>query len=226
MFLNLFYLSDSDFQNHNFSDFNNVGGGDPILRKSARAIQRYIVESYKPDPRRPGRLEGFAPDFDYIFPMTLSDGCCASFIRTHPALPITARDYFLSKAFQFLYVMIAIRYWPDDPELLNVWQWPKEFEVRRALQDSLDQISADQSGTLCGDDLRWWWDTCADTLRYDLEAVLRRLRTRIRRIFVRKLSARRKLEREQSLAEEAESVLKNKANVNFQTAASLSRLYS
>jgi hypothetical protein len=219
MFLNLYYLDDPDFQNHNFSDFNNEGGGGPILRESARAIQRYISESYKPDPRRPGRLEGFPPDFDYIFPMTLSDGCCASFIRTHPELPITARDYFLSKAFQFLHVMIAIRYWQDDPELPNLWEWPQEFEVRRALQDSLDQISVDQLPTLCGDDLRWWWDTYADTLRHDLESALRRLGARSRRIFVPQLSARRKLNQEQSLANKAASLVKNQVNVNFETAA-------
>ncbi len=26
--------------------------------------------------------------------------------------------------------MIAIRYWQDDPELLNVREWAKEFEVQ------------------------------------------------------------------------------------------------
>ncbi len=103
MFLNLFYLSDSDFQNHNFSDFNNEsGGGGPILRESARAIQRYIHESYKPDARRPGRLEGFPPDFDYIFPMTLADEVVVpvsfAHIRSCPSQPETTS---LAKHFSF-----------------------------------------------------------------------------------------------------------------------------
>ena len=218
MFLNLYYLRDPAFRNHNFSDFWNDGGGDPILRVSAEKIQTYITASYRPDPQRPGRLEGFPPDFNCILPMTLSDSCCASFIRTHPELPIAPRDYVLSKAYQFLHAMILIRYSRDAESSGDTWAWPEPFEIRHTLQQSLDQISVEQLKKLCTDDPDWWWDTYADTLRYDLEAVLKKLRTRFDRRFSPQSSAPSKRKREHATAKDADS-LKGKTSVTVDRAA-------
>ena len=116
MFKNLYFLRDPAFRNHNFSDFWNApggGGGDPIEQISDEAIAGYIRRSYLPDSVMPGRAEGFPPDFHPILPVTLSRPSCESFIRAYLALPVTPRDYYLSKAFQFAYSVVVIRYFPE-----------------------------------------------------------------------------------------------------------------
>jgi hypothetical protein len=140
-------------------------------------------ESYQPDTQRPERLNGFPPDFDPIFPFTLSETCCDTFVRAHPELPIARRDYFLSKAFQFLYTMITLRYWPHAGSLMDPMAIRGAGEIRGILQESLDWVSAQDLPKLCAPELDWWWAVYSDTLNYDLEWVLKRLQRRFRNIF-------------------------------------------
>jgi len=72
-FLNLYYLRESAFRNHNFSDFSNDGaGGDPFVKIGASEIEALLKASYESDPTHPERMNGFPPEFDRIFPLTLS----------------------------------------------------------------------------------------------------------------------------------------------------------
>jgi len=66
LFLNLYYLADPCFRNHNFSDFWNESGYAPVTQEPEWRIEGYIHASYQPDSQRPERFNGFPPDFDPI----------------------------------------------------------------------------------------------------------------------------------------------------------------
>jgi hypothetical protein len=171
MFLNLYFLYDPLFMDHNFSDFWNYdGGGPPIEREHAIRIRAYLNRSYTQDSKRPGRLEGLPPDFNPIISMTLSTSCCASFIRANPALPITPRDYYLSKLFQFTYDALIERFAID---LSN-------SDLRMHLHEQFERITDE---ALTPDGLvRWqdvWWAFYADTLSNSLTDVIRLLEDHI-----------------------------------------------
>jgi len=86
MFRNLYFFS-PDFRNHNFSDF-----FDNIREVSEVYIEAALQRSYQPG-------NWLEPYFYSIFPLTMSPESCVSFLRANPKLPITARDYYLSKLF-------------------------------------------------------------------------------------------------------------------------------
>src|SRR5713101_1649334 len=102
MFRNLYFFS-PNFRNHNFSDF-----FDDIREDSEVYLEAALKEGYADG--------GLEPYFYSILPLTMSPESCASFIRANPQLPITERDYYLSKLFQFLYVPIKIRFSLEDGE--------------------------------------------------------------------------------------------------------------
>ena len=183
MFLNLYYLADPCFRNHNFSDFWNESGYAPVTQEPEWRIEGYIHASYQPDSQRPERFNGFPPDFDPIFPFTLSDTCCDTFVRTHPELPIARRDYFLSKAFQFLYATIVLRYWPNAESLTDPMVVRGASEIREVLQRSLDRLSDQDLPRLCAPELDWWWAVYSDTLNYNVDRVLKGLEKRFRYVF-------------------------------------------
>jgi hypothetical protein len=176
LFLNLYYLRDSAFRDHNFSDFwNEGGGGEPIEPVPERRIVWYIRESYAPDPLRPGRLEGLPPDFQPIIPFTLSAACCDCFLRVHSALPIRPRDYYLSKLYQFLYITLAVRYWPQAEVLVDPVEVTAASEIQEVLQPVLEAIPDEQIQKFCTPEMEWWWNFYRDTLAQDFPTVLARI---------------------------------------------------
>jgi hypothetical protein len=171
VFLNLSLLTDGTFRDHNFSDFWNDagGGGDPVERVTGDRINWFIRTSYEPDSTRPGRLTGFSPEFDPIFPLTFSQACCDAFIRS-TVLPITPRDYYLSKLFQFLRSALIARF---EGHRLGL-----DFDLR--LHEVLDLIPTellppDQRISWIG----FWWDFYGDTLSHPLPDVIVGLEGRV-----------------------------------------------
>jgi hypothetical protein len=183
LFTNLYFLRDPILRDHNFSDFwddPGGGGGDPIEQVSADEIERYIRDSYRPNSVKPEMAEGFPPDFYPILRRTFSRPCCESFIRAHPALPITPRDYFLSKAFQFVYSAVVIRYNPDAEILTDRIAVPTSSEIAAALAATLDSFTDENLMTLFDPEFSWWWDLYGDTMRFDLETVLKHFAIRLK----------------------------------------------
>ena len=92
---------------------------------------------------------------------TLTAESCQSFLRS-TSLPIAARDYYLSKLFQFLHVPLVLKFGlENDPT-----------QVSKPLEEFLDGIPAECTERLAEFD---WSEFYEDTLRYDLPEVLRRL---------------------------------------------------
>ena len=116
LFRNLYYFS-AEFRNHNWNDF----FGD-LRQDQEPYIEAELRKSYA-DPRRGGP----EPYFYSIFPATMSAAACASFLR-HTTLPITERDYYLSKLFQFLYVPLELKFLLPDNET-DVCERLEEFLV-------------------------------------------------------------------------------------------------
>jgi len=112
-------------RSHNFSNF---FPARPVERVSEEYIAGHLQQSYQPHPH--GGLE---PYFDSVFELSLSPDCCASFLRANPDLPITGRDYYLSKLFQFLYESLRVAY-----DL--AWS---ETEVRERVEEFLGSIPAE-----------------------------------------------------------------------------------
>ena len=115
MFINLYNLPGRSFLDHNFSDYLNCGiGNDPIRKVKNGEIHEIIAKSFEPHPNdKTKKCIGLPRKFDSILKMTFSMACCDSFIRANPSLPITPRDYYLSKLFQFLAVMWITRFEDD-----------------------------------------------------------------------------------------------------------------
>jgi len=145
------YFSCKPFRDHNWNDF----FGD--LRQDEEAyLEAALRRSYDhPEDPEP------EPYFYRILPVTLASGSCESFLRL-TSLPIAARDYYLSKLFQFLHVPLVLKFGlENDPR-----------QVSEPLEEFLDGIPADCTERLAEFD---WSAFYEDTQRYDLDEVLRRL---------------------------------------------------
>jgi hypothetical protein len=150
LFRNIHFSSKS-FRNHNWNDF----FGD-LRQDKEPYIEAALRRSYA-DPRGPGP----EPYFYKILPVTLTPESCESFLRS-TSLPIAARDYYLSKLFQFLHVPLVLKFQlENDPS-----------QVSEPLEEFLDGISPECTARLAEFD---WSEFYEDTLRYDLPEVLRRL---------------------------------------------------
>ncbi len=183
MFLNLFYLREEPqhahpFRDYNFSDFWNEAHGEPFEKIKESYISDRIINSFRADERRPERLRGFDPEFFPVLRFAFTTGCWRSFIRQNHALPVTALDYYLSKAFQFLYLAITLRYWPDGncPTSAN-------FDIGWVLSRSLDRVQSAQVVKLRDQELDWWWSVYSDLTNFELPVVLRRFEARMKRRF-------------------------------------------
>ena len=120
MFHNLYFL-EPEFADFNFCDF---------LGRFEKVGELYVKARLEEQFRR----EQIEPYFWPIIPLTLQSGSCGSFLRAHSGLPITDRDYYLSKLFQFLYLAITIGFALDF----------NGAEVLRGyLEDRLDKIPDD-----------------------------------------------------------------------------------
>jgi len=117
MFLNL-YGGSSVLRKHNFCNFL-----QPVEPVSEDYIVGHLEQSFPPAPH------GLEPYFDSVFEFTLSVDCCASFIRANPELPITPRDYYLSKLFQFLFEVLVVAYRLDYREGGRGSSW-RDFSTR------------------------------------------------------------------------------------------------
>ena len=150
MFHNI-YFSCKSFRNHNWNDF----FGD-LRQDDEPYIEAALRRSYA-NPHEPGP----EPYFYSILPVTLTPESCESFLRSS-SLPIAARDYYLSKLFQFLHVPLVLKFGlENDPT-----------QVSEPLEEFLDGIPAECTAKLAEFD---WSAFYEDTLRDDLPEVLRRL---------------------------------------------------
>jgi hypothetical protein len=143
------YFSCKPFRDHNWNDFS----GD--LRQDQ---EPYIEIEFRRCYAGPSGPE---PYFYKILPVTLTPESFESFLRS-ANLPIAARDYYLSKLFQFLYVPLVLKFRLED----------NPTEVRQRLEEFLDGIPPEYTERLGEFD---WSEFYDDTLCYDLHEVLRRL---------------------------------------------------
>jgi hypothetical protein len=148
LFRNIYFSSES-LRDHNWSDF------FPDLRQDR---ELYIEAELR---RGYADTAGPEPYFYSILPLTLTPASCASFLKSS-TLPITARDYYLSKLFQFLYLPLEMKF-PLEADASAVVERLVEF---------LDGITPDRLDRIAEFD---WSQFYEDTLRYRLEDVLRRL---------------------------------------------------
>lgn len=146
MFHNLYPFC-KPFRDHNWNDF-----FDDLQQDKEDYIEQQLRDGYGGD--------GPEPCFYYIFPLTLSPPACDSFLRS-TNLPIVARDYYLSKLYQFLYVPLRIQFHLDHRD-----------SVPDKLKEFLDGIPAGYLERLAEFD---WGGFYQDSFDYDLEEVLRRL---------------------------------------------------
>ena len=148
MFQNIYFFSES-FRDHNWSDFFRDLRQDPELYIQA-ALRRGYADTAGPEPY-----------FYSILPLTLTPASCGSFLKSS-TLPITARDYYLSKLFQFLYLPLGVKF-PLEADASAVVERLEEF---------LDGITPDRVDRITEFD---WSQFYEDTLSYGLEDVLLRL---------------------------------------------------
>jgi hypothetical protein len=143
------YFSCRSLRDHNWNDFFDDLRQDQELYIEAELRRGYASSS------------GPEPYFYRTLPMTLTPKSCDSFLRI-TSLPIAARDYYLSKLFQFLYLPLTMRFRLEhDPS-----------KVSEHLEEFLDSIPAEYVDRLGEFDWPKFYD---DTLRYDLAGVLERL---------------------------------------------------
>jgi hypothetical protein len=143
------YSSCKSFRDHNWNDF----FGD-LRQDQEPYIEAELRRSYA-NPLGP------EPYFYRILPVTLTPESCESFLRS-TNLPIGARDYYLSKLFQFLYLPLELKFLLEDDAT----------EVSKRLEEFLDAIPPECMERLAEFDWSQFYD---DTLRYELHDVLRRL---------------------------------------------------
>ena len=107
------------FLDSNFSNF--FADDNPGL--SMEEVGQAYISARLSEPDSP------EPYFWSVLPTTLSEACCASFLRHHrlPALP---RDYYLSKLYQFVFEAFRCVYRLEDPAT----------EVARTVHQLLGQI--------------------------------------------------------------------------------------
>lgn len=148
MFRNI-YLFDQAFRDHNWNDF-----FDDLRQDKESYIEAELQRSY-------GDAWGPDPYFERTLPVTLTRESCESFLRS-TSLPISARDYYLSKLFQFLYSAL----------LANSQLEHGETDVRERLEQFLDGILQECTERLNEFD---WAEFYADTRNYELDEILSRL---------------------------------------------------
>ena len=152
-FRNLFFQF-TPLRDHNFSDF----------LDRLDEVKEVFLEAKFREGYREGTIE---PYFDPVIPLSLSPTSCLSFLRAYAKWPITERDYYLSKLFQYLYLPIEIRYGID---------YHDEDRVRRRLEGILGQIPDEVLRELH----RWdWWSFYSDTCELDLDELCDRLSERL-----------------------------------------------
>jgi hypothetical protein len=146
LFRNLYYFC-PPFRDHNWSDF-----FDDLRQDKESYIEGQLREA----------SHGYGPEpyFYSIFPVTLRPESCESFLKSTD-LPITARDYYLSKLFQFLYVPLEVNFPLEDRD-----------DIRKSLEEFLDGIPVEYAERLAEFD---WSEFYNDSRTRDLEDVLRRL---------------------------------------------------
>ena len=119
MFVNLF-LSSSAFKKHNFNySLAQVSGPAHGVAEAMR-----LPKGRSPDP-----------ELFEILEITLSARCCQSFIRENPQQLSSARDYYLSKLYQFF--IVALLEESDHPTHLESFP--------QSLERILDQLFPDDS---------------------------------------------------------------------------------
>jgi hypothetical protein len=143
------YFSCKSFRNHNWSDF-----FDDLRQDEEEYIEAALRMGYAEPP-------GPEPYFYTILPLTLTPESCEGFLKS-TSLPIAARDYYLSKLFQFLYLPLMLKF-PLEADAT---------EVSKRLEEFLDGIPPECMERLAEFD---WPQFYGDTLGYELDDVLRRL---------------------------------------------------
>src|SRR6266851_8715283 len=99
MFCNLYYSACGRiFQDHNFTDY-----GGSLEKRSAKEVHHDALEA---ELTQPGGIVD--PRYVATVRKTLSPECFASFMRTVD-VPVTKRDYYLSKLFQFFVSALLFR---------------------------------------------------------------------------------------------------------------------
>ena len=117
LFRNIYFFC-KPFRNHNWNDFFGDLRQDEELYIEAELRRSYATPS------------GPEPYFYRILPVTLTPESCDSFLRS-TSLPITARDYYLSKLFQFLYLPLVQKFLLEDHPT-EVSERLAEFQIGRA----------------------------------------------------------------------------------------------
>lgn len=119
---------------------------------TAEWIAATLKRSFHPNPKRPGQLGGIEPYFDPILPMTFSMRCGISFIRANPSLPISRRDFFLSKLLQFVIEALKAKFGDE-----------RTGDMENRLHEILDRVPADRIPPDSRVDwVGLWWDTYWD----------------------------------------------------------------
>jgi hypothetical protein len=155
LFLNLYDLARDDFEDFNYTA--TQGRFESVVAEYFRGCVR---KSYQDE--RASELE---PYFFEAMTLTLSRGARQAFFRSHPLLPATERDYYLSKLFQFLYVVLEVRY-----SLREGLEWEVQIQVEAALDPQQEPLP--EAADMPEVD---WWGFYRDTCQYDLQTVLQRL---------------------------------------------------
>jgi hypothetical protein len=155
VFLNLYVLTPAEFRDFNY--FDTLDRFETIPNEYFR---NRVRESYLEEGR--GAIE---PAFLDGMRLTLGHGARQAFYRAHPTFPATERDYYLSKLFQFVYVVLDVRY-----GLTEKPPWEVRIQIEAALDSNQDWLP-EATGMPEVD----WGAFYHDTRRFDLQTVLKRL---------------------------------------------------
>ena len=110
-----------------FEDFNWTTSLDYLERPSGDWIARSLARVFKSGDRR--QLEPYLED---TIARTLAPSSCDAFFRKNAEMPFTKRDYYLSKAFQFLYAALALGAFDID-------QWDAGERLIAVLEEISDE---------------------------------------------------------------------------------------
>jgi len=156
VFRNLFF--ENGFRDHNYNDFfDDMDGFGGLETVPHEYLENSLRDSFKP-----GWKFGPEPYFSRTLPTTLSPKACESYLR-HSRLPIDRRDYYLSKLFQFFYIVLDAKFEIGF----------SDRKVSLQLREILEGIPVD----LLPPDSRiaWselWWDFYGHTCSEGLDAVM------------------------------------------------------
>jgi hypothetical protein len=154
MFRNLYFLVD-DFADFNFNDF---------LDRFEEVPEDYLQTRIERNQQEGEHIE---PYFEPIIPLTLSPNSCNAFFRSHPRVPASERDYYLSKLFQFLFLPAKLRFSPT-------------FDEERAIRDRLEGFLDGLGDEILQDLSRFdWWSFYEGACELDLDTVFAELPTHL-----------------------------------------------